>query len=299
VGRTAAALEGQVNPVSAPVPPRADSGNGRNICTNLNGSTHMPTEKTAASNTRIAVVTGGSRGLGRSTVLSLARRGVDSIFTYNSNRAEAEKVVGLAAEAGRKAMALQLDTGNVRAFVAFVDKVRGSLAELNTNRFDYLVNNAGISHHKPFDQTTEEELDQLYNVHFKGVFFLTQKLLPLLREGGRIVNVSSGLTRITVPESGAYASMKGAVEVLTRYLAKELGPRRIVVNTVAPGAIATDFSGGMVRDNPEINRRVAEMTALGRVGEPDDIGPMIASLLSDDNRWVNGQRIEVSGGMAL
>jgi NAD(P)-dependent dehydrogenase (short-subunit alcohol dehydrogenase family) len=151
----------------------------------------------------------------------------------------------------------------------------------------------------PSDQTTEEESDQIYNVHFKGVFFLTQKLLPLLRDGGRIVNISSGLARFAFPGSSAYGSMKGAIEVLTRYLAKELGPRGIAVNAVAPGAIATDFSGGMVRDNPEINKRVAEMTALGRVGQPDDIGPMIAALLSEDNRWVNGQRIEVSGGMAL
>jgi NAD(P)-dependent dehydrogenase (short-subunit alcohol dehydrogenase family) len=232
-------------------------------------------------------------------VLSLAGRGVDSVFTYHSNRPEAEKVVSLVAEAGRKAIALQLDTGNVRTFDQFVERVRTALAEMNAERFDYLVNNAGISHHNVFEQTSEEELDQLYNVHFKGVFFLTQKLLPHLREGGRIVNVSSALTRITVPGSGAYASMKGAVEVLTRYLAKECGPRGIAVNTVAPGAIATDFSGGMVRDNPEVNRRVAEMTALGRAGQPDDIGPMIAALLADDNRWVNGQRIEVSGGMAL
>jgi NAD(P)-dependent dehydrogenase (short-subunit alcohol dehydrogenase family) len=259
----------------------------------------MPTEDTATSSTRIAIVTGGSRGLGRSTVLSLAGRGVDSIFTYNSNRAEAEKVVNLAAEAGRRAIALQLDTGNALGFDPFVQRVRQALAELGAGRFDYLVNNAGISHHKPFDQTTEEELDALYNVHFKGVFFLTQKLLPFINEGGRIVNVSSGLTRITVPGSSAYAAMKGAVEVLTRYLAKELGPRGIAVNTVAPGAIATDFSGGMVRDNPEVNRRVAEMTALGRAGQPDDIGPMIAALLSEDNRWINAQRIEVSGGMAL
>jgi NAD(P)-dependent dehydrogenase (short-subunit alcohol dehydrogenase family) len=249
--------------------------------------------------TRIAVVTGGSRGLGRSTVLSLARRGVDSIFTYKSNRTEAEKVVALVAEAGRTSVALPLDTGDVSAFDPFVLGVRQALTGLNANRFEYLVNNAGISHHRPFDQTTEAELDQLYNVHFKGVFFLTQKLLPLIRDCGRIVNISTGLTRVAVPGSSAYASMKGAVEVLTRYLAKELGPRGIAVNAVAPGAIATDFSGGMVRDNPEINRRVAEMTALGRAGEPDDIGPMIAALLSDDNRWVNGQRIEVSGGMAL
>jgi NAD(P)-dependent dehydrogenase (short-subunit alcohol dehydrogenase family) len=171
--------------------------------------------------------------------------------------------------------------------------------ELNAERFDYLVNNAGTSLHKTFDQTTEEELDQIYNVHFKGVFFLTQKLLTLLEDGGRIVNISSGLARFANPGSSAYGSMKGAVEVLTRYLAKELGPRGIAVNAVAPGAIETDFSGGMVRDNPEVNKRVAEMTALGRAGQPDDIGPMIAALLSDDNRWINGQRIEVSGGMAL
>jgi NAD(P)-dependent dehydrogenase (short-subunit alcohol dehydrogenase family) len=253
---------------------------------------------TSRSN-KIAIVTGGSRGLGRSTVLSLARRGVGSIFTYHANRAEAEKVVGLVAEAGRKAIALQLDTGDVRAFDPFVQRVRQALAELGADRFDYLVNNAGTSLHKAFDQTTEEELDRLYNVHFKGVFFLTQKLLPLINDVGRIVNISSGLARFTNPGSSAYGSMKGAVEVLTRYLAKELGPRGIAVNTVAPGAIATDFSGGMVRDNPEVNRRVAEMTALGRAGQPDDIGPMIAALLSDDNRWINGQRIEVSGGMAL
>ncbi|HEV3261852.1 MAG TPA: SDR family oxidoreductase [Gemmataceae bacterium] len=259
----------------------------------------MTTDNSRSSTTTIAVVTGGSRGLGRNTVLSLARRGVDSIFTYRSNRAEAERVVGLVAEMGRQAVAVPLDTGDVSAFDPFVRSVQQALAGLNADRFDYLVNNAGISHHKAFDQTTEEELDRLYNVHFKGVFFLTQKLLPLIRDGGRVVNVSSGLTRITVPGSGAYASMKGAVEVLTRYLAKELGPRGIAINTVAPGAIATDFSGGMVRDNPEMNKRVAEMTALGRAGQPDDIGPMIASLLSEDNRWVNGQRIEVSGGMAL
>jgi NAD(P)-dependent dehydrogenase (short-subunit alcohol dehydrogenase family) len=259
----------------------------------------MTQPNTAAQANKIAIVTGGSRGLGRSTVLSLAKRGVDSIFTYHSNRPDAEKVVGLVVEAGRKAIALQLDTGNVRTFDVFVERVRTSLAQWNAERFDYLVNNAGTSLHKAFDQTTEEELDQIYNVHFKGVFFLTQKLLPLLRDGGRIVNISSGLARFAFPGSSAYGSMKGAIEVLTRYLAKELGPRGIAVNAVAPGAIATDFSGGMVRDNPEINKRVAEMTALGRVGQPDDIGPMIAALLSEDNRWVNGQRIEVSGGMAL
>ena len=249
--------------------------------------------------TKIAIVTGGSRGLGRNTVINLARRGVNSLFTYRANRAEADKVVSLVAEAGQKAIALPLDTGKVNTFDAFVEQVRQSLPELGAERFDFLVNNAGTSNHTPFEQTTEEELDGLYNVHFKGVFFLTQKLLPLINDGGRIVNISSGLTRVAFPGSGSYASMKGAVEVLTRYLAKELGPRKIAVNTVAPGAVATDFSGGMVRDNPEINKRVAEATALGRAGVPDDIGPMIASLLSEDNRWVNAQRIEVAGGMVI
>jgi NAD(P)-dependent dehydrogenase (short-subunit alcohol dehydrogenase family) len=254
---------------------------------------------TSTTSAPIAIVTGGSRGLGRSTVVSLAKRGVFSIFTYHSNRLEAENVVTLAREAGSRAIPLQLDTGNVASFDEFVAKVRDALQRLGAERFDCLVNNAGTSHHNPIEKTTEAELDSLYNVHFKGVFFLTQKLLPLIRDGGRIVNVSSGLTRFAIRGSASYASMKGAVEVLTRYLAKELGGRRIAVNTVAPGAIATDFSGGLVRDNPEINRQVADMTALGRVGLPQDIGPMIAALVSEDDRWINGQRIEVSGGMVL
>jgi len=259
----------------------------------------MPKENAILSRARVAIVTGGSRGLGRNLVINLAKRGVDSIFTYNSNRAEADKVVAAASEAGARAAALQLDTGRASSFDEFVRSVRSTLAGFGVERFDSLVNNAGTSLHKAFDQTKEEDLDKIYNVHFKGVFFLTQKLLPLIQDGGRIVNISSGVTRFAVPELSAYASMKGAVEVLTRYLAKELGTRGIAVNTVAPGAIATDFSGGMVRDNPEVSKRVAEMTALGRAGQPDDIGPMIASLLSEDNRWVNAQRIEVSGGMAL
>ena len=248
---------------------------------------------------KIAIVTGGSRGLGRNTVLSLARRGVSSIFTYHSNQAEAESAIAEVSAAGSKAIALRLDTGDVSRFDGFIAEVRSALTDMGAERFDYLVNNAGTSHHAPIEQVTEEDLDSLYNVHFKGVFFLTQKLLPLINDGGRIVNVSSGLTRFSAPGSAAYASMKGAVEVLTRYLAKELGSRQIAVNTVAPGAIQTDFSGGMVRDNPAVNKMVSDMTALGRPGLPDDIGPMIASLLSDDNRWVNGQRIEVAGGMVL
>ena len=248
---------------------------------------------------KIAIVTGGSRGLGRNTVLSLAKRGVDAVFTYRTNQAEAAEVVKLAATAGAKAVALQLDTGDTAAFDAFVGEVRKALAALGAERFDYLVNNAGTSHHAPIAQTSEEDFDGLYRVHFKGVFFLTQKLLPLINDGGRIINVSSGLTRFAYPGSASYASMKGAIEVLTRYLAKELGPRGIAVNTVAPGAVQTDFSGGIVRDNPEVNRQVSEMTALGRPGVPDDIGPMIASLLSEENRWINAQRIEVSGGMLI
>jgi len=200
---------------------------------------------------------------------------------------------------GRKAAAFKLEAGDVRAFDGFVSEVRKTLQSWGRDRFDFLVNNAGNSLHSAFDQTTEAQFDEIVNVHFKGVYFLTQKLIPLMNDGGRIVNVSSGLARFALPGSSAYGAAKGAIEVLTRYLAKELGPRHITANVIAPGAIQTDFSGGMVRDNPEMNKRIADMTALGRAGVPDDIGPMIAAFLSDENRWVNGQRIEVSGGMAL
>ena len=248
---------------------------------------------------KIALITGGSRGLGRNTALHLAKRGVDSILTYNSNKAEADSAVAEIAAAGRKAVALQLDTGNVRSFDAFTGHVRDALKSLGAERFDFLVNNAGTSHNKGLTDTTEEEFDALFAVHVKGVFFLTQKLLPLIADGGRIVNLSTGLTRVARPNRIAYGSAKGAVEVMTRYMAMELGPRGIAVNVVAPGAVATDFSGGIVRDNPGVNAMVASHTALGRAGVPDDVGPMIASLLSEDNRWVNAQRIEVSGGMSL
>jgi NAD(P)-dependent dehydrogenase (short-subunit alcohol dehydrogenase family) len=248
---------------------------------------------------RIALVTGGSRGIGRNTVLSLAKEGVHAIFTYNGNKDKAEEVVALVASEGVKALALKLDTGKLSTFEQFVKEVQSALATLGAEKFDYLVNNAGISHHNSIEKTTEEELDNLYNVNFKGVFFLTQQLLPLINDGGRIVNISSGLTRVSVPESGPYAALKGAIEVLTRYMAKEFASRKITANTVAPGAVQTDFSGGVVRDNPEVNKMVSSMTALGRPGLPEDLGPMIASLLSDNNRWVNGQRIEVAGGMVL
>lgn len=250
-------------------------------------------------NIKVAVITGGSRGLGRSTVINLAKRGVHSIFTFKSGEQEAKEVIQAATEAGAKAIAIHLDTANTAGFDVFATQVKNALAELNTNKFNYLVNNAGISNHTPFMQVTEEELDLQFQVNFKGVFFLTQKLLPLLRDGGQIVNISSGVTRFVNPNSVAYATVKGAVEVFTRYMAHDLGPRNISVNTVAPGAIQTDFSGGVVRDNPEINQLVSSMTALGRPGLPDDIGKMLASFLSDDNHWANAQRIEVSGGMRL
>lgn len=248
---------------------------------------------------KVAIVTGGSRGLGCSTVLNLAKRGVTSIFTYNASAHDAQRVVAEAEHLGAEAVALKLDIGNVSSFDAFVGEVETALKNLGVHQFDYLVNNAGISNHTPFTEITEEELDAQYRINFKGTFFLTQKLLMLIRDGGQIVNVSSGVTRFVNPDSIAYATLKGAVEVFTRYLAHDLGSRDISVNTVAPGAIQTDFSGGVVRDNPEVNKAVANMTALGRPGLPEDIGQMVASLLSDSNHWVNAQRIEVSGGMRL
>ncbi len=260
----------------------------------------MTDKNDSISKIKVALVTGGSRGLGRSTALSLARHGVDVVLTYHSNRAEADATVAAIRELGRKAAALRLDTGAIATFDAFVAQLKDALREVwGVTQFDYLVNNAGIGISKPFAETTEAEFDTLMNIHFKGVFFLTQKLLPVIADGGRIVNLSSGLARFSLPGMAAYGAMKGAIEVLTRYLAKELGPRGIAVNTVAPGAIETDFGGGRVRDNAEANRQIASGTALGRAGLPDDIGPMIASLLSEDNRWINGQRIEVSGGIFL
>jgi NAD(P)-dependent dehydrogenase (short-subunit alcohol dehydrogenase family) len=250
--------------------------------------------------TKITIVTGGSRGLGRNTALSIAHRGGDVILTYQSRAADAQATVEEINAMGRRALALQLDTGNVAGFAAFAERLRTVLRETwQRETFDHLVNNAGHGDYALIEQTTEAQFDRLVDVHFKGVFFLTQALLPLLADGGRIVNLSSGLTRVSYPGYAAYAAVKGAVEVLSVYLAKELGRRGIAVNTVAPGAIETDFGGGAVRDNPEINRLFAEMTALGRAGLPDDIGPMIASLLSEDNRWVNAQRIEVSGGQGI
>jgi NAD(P)-dependent dehydrogenase (short-subunit alcohol dehydrogenase family) len=249
---------------------------------------------------KIAIVTGGSRGIGRNTVLSLAKRGVDAIFTFNTHSADAEAVIAEVKAIGAHAIALQLDAGDIASFDAFAANVKDALSQLGKSRFDFLVNNAGNNHRNmPFEKATEEEFDSVCNVHFKGVFFLTQKLLPLINDGGRIVNISTARTRTSSPGGAVYASMKGAVEVLSRHLAKELGPRRIAVNVVAPGPVATDFSGGIVRDNPAVNKMISENTALGRPGLPEDLGPMIASLLSEENHWINAQRIEVSGGVAL
>jgi NAD(P)-dependent dehydrogenase (short-subunit alcohol dehydrogenase family) len=250
------------------------------------------------SDTKIAIVTGASRGLGRNTALALAKKGVDVIFTYHSKKEEADAVAAEITKLGRKAVSLQIDTGKTQGFPAFAEAVKAELKKTwGRESFDYLVNNAGIGLSKPFAQTTEEDFDRLMNINLKGVFFLTQTLLPVIADGGRIVNISSGLARFSLPGMSAYATMKGGIEVLTRYLAKELGSRGIAVNTVAPGAIATDFGGGTVRDNKQVNDFISSVTALGRAGLPDDIGPAIAALLSDDNRWINAQRIEVSGGM--
>ncbi|MGY3856633.1 SDR family NAD(P)-dependent oxidoreductase [Aeromonas intestinalis] len=248
----------------------------------------------------IALITGASRGLGRHGALALAARGVDLIITYRSQAGEAAEVVAKAEALGVRARALALDVAESASFPAFADAVRLLLAQTwQRDRFDYLVNNAGIGIHASFEQTTEQQFDTLLNIHLKGPFFLTQTLLPLLADGGRILNVSTGLTRFALPGYAAYAAMKGGVEVLSHYLAKELGPRGIAVNVLAPGAIETDFGGGAVRDNPALNDFVASQTALGRVGQPDDIGDVIAALLSTDSRWINAQRIEASGGMFI
>ncbi|HZF85627.1 MAG TPA: SDR family oxidoreductase [Burkholderiaceae bacterium] len=255
---------------------------------------------TTPTATPIALITGGSRGLGRNAALHLARAGVDIVLTYRSSAGEAQAVVQEIEALGRRAVALPLDVSQSKSFGDFAAALKQALATTwQRERFDYLVNNAGIGVNAPIAQTTEAQFDELVAVHLKGPFFLTQVLLPLIADGGRILNVSSGLARFALPGYGAYAAMKGGIEVLTRYLAKELGPRGIAVNVIAPGAIETDFGGGAVRDNKDLNAAIAAQTALGRVGLPDDIGGAIAALLQPGNGWMTGQRVEVSGGMFL
>jgi NAD(P)-dependent dehydrogenase (short-subunit alcohol dehydrogenase family) len=241
------------------------------------------------STSKIALVTGGSRGLGKSMALNLAQKGIDVLLTYHRQQAEAEAVVAAIRAQGRRAAALPLDAGTTSTFDGI----------FQAERFHFLINNAGTGLHAAFAETTEAQFDEMVNIHLKGPFFLTQKALPLLEDGGRIINISSGLARVSMPGSAAYAAVKGAVEVLTRYQAKELGARGIAANVVAPGAIATDFRGGAVRDNPQVGAMIAGITALGRVGEPEDIGPLVAFLCTDEARWVNAQRIEASGGMMV
>jgi NAD(P)-dependent dehydrogenase (short-subunit alcohol dehydrogenase family) len=251
-------------------------------------------------NSKIALVTGGSRGLGKDMALNLAKKGLDVVLTFNSKKEEAEEVVSEIEKLGQKAVAIQLNVADVDSFGLFFEKVKTALkSTFDTDKIDFLINNAGIGLHESFSATTTTQFDDLVNIQFKGPFFLTQKALEVMNDEGGIVNISSGLTRFSFPGYSTYASMKGAMETLTKYQAKELGARKIRVNIVAPGAIETDFGGGAVRDNEQLNQLVASLTALGRAGLPDDIGSVVAFLCTDDAKWVNGQRIEVSGGMNL
>jgi NAD(P)-dependent dehydrogenase (short-subunit alcohol dehydrogenase family) len=252
------------------------------------------------STSKIALVTGGSRGLGKNMAQNLAKKGIDVILTYHSQQAEAEGVVAEITALGQKAVALQLDASDVKTFSDFFEQVKTALHDtFDTDKFDFLINNAGTGLYSPFAETSDEQFDQALNIHFKGPFFLTQQALPLLNDGGGIINISSGLTRIIYPGSSTYASMKTAMETLTKYQAKELSDRRIRVNIVAPGAIETDFGGGRTRDNKEINAHIASLTAMGRVGLPTDIGPVVAFLCTDEAGWIDAQRIEVSGGQGI
>lgn len=249
---------------------------------------------------KVALITGGSRGLGRDMAIQLAKKNFDIIITYNSNKAAADEVVAAVKAEGKKAVAMQLDVAKSSSFNAFINEVKEKLtSDFGTNQVHSLVNNAGTGLYAPFDSTTEAQFDEMVNVHLKAAFFLTQKMLPILSDGGSIVNISSGLARFSSNNYSAYAIMKAAIESLTRYQALELGGRKIRVNTVAPGAIETDFGGGAVRDVKEINNMIASHTALGRVGLPDDIGSVVAFLCSEDAKWVNAQRIEVAGGYLI
>jgi NAD(P)-dependent dehydrogenase (short-subunit alcohol dehydrogenase family) len=252
------------------------------------------------SKSKIVLITGGSRGLGKDMAQQLAQKGLDVIITYHSKKDEAAAVVAEIEAKEQRAFALQLDVSNPASYDAFVTEVHTTLAgKFQTDKLDYFVNNAGSGVHANFEETTEAQFDSMVNIHLKAPFFLTQKLLPYLNNGGGIVNISSGLTRFSFTGYEAYSIMKGAVETLTKYQAKFLGNRGIRANVVAPGAIETDFGGGAVRDNKDLNNLISSLTALGRVGQPDDIGGVVSFLCSDDSKWVNGQRIEVSGGMNL
>ncbi|WP_026954941.1 SDR family NAD(P)-dependent oxidoreductase [Algoriphagus vanfongensis] len=249
---------------------------------------------------KTAIITGGSRGLGKNMALSLASRGIDVILTYHSNKEMAYQVVEEIEKLGTKAVAFQLDTSRVDAFASFLAQVDHWLQETkNTSNFDFLINNAGIGIYETIQNSSEDQFDSMVNIHLKGVYFLTQQAIPRINRGGRIINVSSGLARFSLPGYAAYAMMKGGIEVFTRYLAKELGEKGISANTLAPGAIETDFQGGAVRDNAQLNQHVSNSTALGRVGLPEDIGGVVAFLCSEEARWVNAQRIEVSGGQNI
>lgn len=250
--------------------------------------------------TKIALVTGGSRGLGKNAALKIAQKGLDVIITYKSSKEEADTVVKEIQAMGQKAAAYQLDTRDVKSFEAFVKNITDHLeTETGSGNIDFLINNAGTALYSPILETTEEQFDDMVNVHIKGVFFLTQKMIPFINDGGGIINISSGLARFALPGSSVYGSMKAGVEMLTKYLAKELGSRKIKANVIAPGAIETDFGGGRTRDDQNVNSMISNSTALGRAGLPDDIGGVVAFLCTEDAGWINGQRIEASGGMFL
>lgn len=252
------------------------------------------------STTKIALVTGGSRGLGKDMAINLAKKGIDVLLTYNSNEAAAIETVKAIEAMGRQAAALQLGISDLRSLDPFVKQVAATLqSKWKTNAFDFLINNAGIGASVPFEKVTEEIFDEFLNVHFKGIFFLTQKLVPYINNGGRIINISTGTTRFVNPGYSTYASMKGAMEVLTRYMAKELGAKGITVNIVAPGPIETDFNNGLIRSNPQLKERLSSLSPLNRVGTAEDIGPVVAFMCTSDAGWINGQRIEVAGGINL
>jgi len=248
--------------------------------------------------TKIALVTGGSRGLGKDIALSLARKGIDIVLTYLTKKAEAEKVVAEIAKMGQRSVAMQLDVSDLSSYEGFIGNLATFLKEhWDTGTFDFLVNNAGIGATIPISQVTEKDFDLLLNIHFKGVYFLTQKALTIMNDGGGIVNISSGTTHLSFPGYSVYDSMKGAIEVFTRYLAKELGERRIRANVVAPGAIETDFNNAGLRNSPQRKAYLTSATPLGRVGQADDIGSVVAFLCSEDAKWINGERIQVTGGI--